>query len=164
MNSTGTTTANLFANLFAKPTPLLALALFILGGCAETRTYQVSVRNETQQPVTLWLFKQGGPYEDGWKSPDDIAIDSPKDNEPIGGVVVPPGKIATAGPIKGQFNSDARAVLRVYRGAHPFNELLAIDRNSGDRKDAPLPQGASAFIIEDKDAKLSLEPMMGAHP
>ena len=135
----------------------LACIGILSGGCAETRTYQVSVRNETTEPVTLWLFKDGGPYEDGWKSPEDIAIDSPKNDEPIGGVVVPPSKTATAGPLKGQFNSDAHAILRVYRGEHTFNQLLAVSQASGERKDVPLPEGASHFIVNDADAKLNVQ-------
>ena len=144
-------------------TATLVIAFMLVGGCAETRTYQVSVRNDTPEPLTLWLFKAGGPYEDGWKSPDDIAVDSPRSNEPIGGVIVRPGKTATAGPLKGQFNSDARAVLRVYRGAHSFNELLAIGASSGDREDVPLPQGPSAFHVNEEASKLSIEPAAGNH-
>jgi hypothetical protein len=107
--------------------------------------------------VTIWLFKAGGPYEDGWKSPEDLAIESPKSNEPIGGRIIGPHTLASAGPLLGQFNSDANAVLRVYRGAHSFNELLAIGSDGGDRVNAKLNKGNNRFIITDQDFKLSLD-------
>ena len=121
-----------------KSTGVLITLLGCLSACglgcqAETRTYEVTVRNDTPEPVTIWLFKDGGPYEDGWKSPEDLAIESPKAGEPLGGRPIRPGAIASAGPISGHFDADSNAVLRVYRGAHSFNELLAIGSNSGDR-------------------------------
>jgi hypothetical protein len=128
-------------------------------GCAETRTYEVAVRNDTHGPVTIWLYKDGGPYEDGWKSPEDLAIESPRANEPIGGRIIGPGSIATAGPISGHFDSDASAVLRVYRGSHTFNGLLAISRDSSDRINARLRPGDNQFVISDHNFKLSLEPV-----
>jgi len=124
-------------------------------GCAAERTYEVTVRNDTSGPVTIWLYKDGGPYEDGWKSPEDLAIESPKANEPIGGRVIAPNVVASAGPIKGQFDSDSNAVLRAYRGAHSFNELLAISGDSGDRIDTKLEPGNNSFLIKDRDSKLS---------
>jgi hypothetical protein len=137
---------------------LIALALGGLG-CAQTRTYEVSVRNDTPEPVTIWLFKDGGPYEDGWKSPEDLAIESPKANEPIGGLIIRPGRIADAGPITGHFDSDATAVLRVYRGARRFDELLAMSGDSGDRINARLRPGENQFLITESNFKLSLEPV-----
>jgi hypothetical protein len=141
---------------------VLFFALISFGvGCdsSQTRTYEVSVRNDTHEPVTIWLLKEGGPYENGWKSPEDLAIESPKANEPIGGRVIRPGAIATAGPVNGRFNADSSAMLRVYRGAHSFNELLAISSNSGDRVNTRLRQGDNEFLITEHDFRLSLEPV-----
>ncbi|MBV8781254.1 MAG: hypothetical protein JO353_07640 [Phycisphaerae bacterium] len=145
-----------------KSTALLALLMFAgIAGCAETRVYDVRVHNAADQPIMLWLYKDGGPYENGWKSPDDIAIESPKDNEPIGGVLVLPGKTASTGPLKGHFNSDTHAILTVYLGEHRFNELLAIGPRSPERKDVALKPGSSNFIVSDRDAALKIDP---AHP
>ena len=124
-------------------------------GCSDTRTYEVTVRNDTPEPVTIWLYKDGGPSEDGWQSPEDLAIESPKANEPIGGRVIGPNVVATAGPIKGTFDSDANAVLRAYRGAHSFNALLAISGDSGDRIDTKLEPGENSFLIKDRDQRLA---------
>jgi hypothetical protein len=138
----------------------LIIALFIglsfCGlGCSAERTYEVTVRNDTAGPVTIWLYKDGGPFEEGWKSPEDLAIESPKANEPIGGRVIRPNVVASAGPIKGQFDSDSNAVLRAYRGAHSFNELLAINGQSGDRIDVKLEPGDNSFLIKDRDSSLA---------
>jgi hypothetical protein len=138
---------------------LFGIITSALGCAAETRTYEVSVRNDTLTPVTIWLYKAGGPYEDGWKAPEDLAIESPKANEPIGGRIIGPGVVATAGPIQGHFDSDAAAMLRVYRGGHHFNELLAISADSGQRVDTKLKPGDNEFLITDRDVKLSLEPV-----
>jgi hypothetical protein len=130
-------------------------------GCqsVQTRTYEVSVRNDTPGPVTIWLLKEGGPYEDGWKSPEDLAIESPKASEPIGGRIIGPGTIATAGPVAGHFNSDSNAILRVYRGAHSFNELLAISSASSDRVNTKLHPGDNEFLISYRDLRISLDPV-----
>jgi len=141
---------------------LLLLCSFcvLCAGCQpQTRAYQVSVRNDTAGPVTIWLLKEGGPYEDGWKSPEDLAIESPKANIPIGGMIVRPGKIADAGPVTGHFDPDANAVLRVYRGAHSFNELLAISSGSPDRISAKLRPGDNEFLITQQNFRISLEPV-----
>jgi hypothetical protein len=130
-------------------------------GCAETRYYSVAVKNQTHGPVTIWLYKEGGPYEDGWKSPEDLAIESPRANEPLGGRIIGPGTIATAGPLKGQFDSNSNAVLRVYRGSHTFNQLLAISQDSGDRISMHLKPGDNQFLISDENFKLSLVPTSG---
>ena len=138
---------------------LVSLSMCGLGCQAETRTYEVSVRNDTPEPLTIWLFKEGGPYENGWKSPEDLAIESPKANEPLGKVVIRPGAVADAGPVIGHFDSDSDAKLRVYRGAHSFNELLAISRDSGDRIEVKLRRGDNAFLITEHNLKLSLDPV-----
>jgi hypothetical protein len=132
------------------------LVVCAIGCGAETRTYEVSVRNVTSGPVTIWLYKDGGPDEEGWKSPEDLAIDSPKADEPIGGRIIAPRVVATAGPVTGHFDADSNAVLRVYRGSHPFNELLAIGGDSGDRIDVKLFPSQNNFLIQDRDHKLLL--------
>jgi hypothetical protein len=135
---------------------LACLSLCAIGCGPEARTYEVSVRNDTSGPVTIWLYKDGGPGEEGWKSPEDLAIDSPKANEPIGGRTIGPHIVATAGPVTGHFDSDSNAVLRVYRGSHPFNELLAINGDSGDRIDTKLFPSQNNYLIQDRDSKLVL--------
>jgi hypothetical protein len=134
----------------------LLVGLSVCGlGCAGERTYEVTVRNDTPGPVLIWLYKDGGPSEDGWKSPEDLAIESPKANEPSGWRMIEPNVVVTAGPIKGQFDSDSNAVLRAYRGVHTFNQLLAINGQNGDRIDVKLSPGDNSFLIKDRDEKLA---------
>lgn len=127
---------------------LIGLSLWI-GGCTVGRTYEVSVKNDTAGPVTIWLTKDGPPSEDQWLSPEQIAIHPPKTTEALGGVVVPPGKTADTGRIKGQFYSDVNAVLRVYEGQLTLAQLLSVSHGSPNRVDQMLPKGRSNWIVEE---------------
>ena len=92
----------------------LLFFLLIAAGCEsyETRVYDVSVKNDSAGPITIWLTKNGAPFEPGWLAPEEIAIESPKQPEKIiGGVVVPQGKTADTGPRQGRFLSDTRAIF-----------------------------------------------------
>ena len=51
---------------------LLLVSLSV--GCAQTRTYQISLANQTHEPITFGLVKQGEPFEQQWASPEDAAI------------------------------------------------------------------------------------------
>ena len=130
---------------------LVAIALVTCGGCtnAQTRTYQIKVENRSSKPVTVWLTKDGPPWEEGWKSPEDLAIESPKADEPIGGVVVPPGESRVTRDVKGKILPDVDAVLRVYLGQLTFNELLAVSRGSIDRKEVKLQPGPNIVVVTD---------------
>src|SRR5829696_510314 len=99
--------------------PALLLLPFLLpaGGCAETRTFQVAVRNETNRPLTLGLAKEGGKYEPQWQTPEQAAIHTDsKDERGWDSVVCPPGEVRSAGPVKGDFGGKALATVRVYSG------------------------------------------------
>src|SRR4051812_42156655 len=109
---------------------LASLVLFTGCQSGEKRTYDVTLKNLSSRPMTIWLTKNGPPWEEGWKSPEDIALESPQINERIGGIVVPPGKTASTGPKTGMFAPRVEAVLRIYHGQKMFNEILAIDRDS----------------------------------
>jgi hypothetical protein len=134
------------------PALLLAAAL---AGCssAKPRTYDVSVTNRTNEPVTIWLTKDGPPYEEGWLSPEDYAIFRPGRIEPFPGWVVMPGEQAATGVITGQFEPETRAVLRVYSGQLRFSEILA---RSEQRLDVPLDGGRSNLVVTDQNQKLSV--------
>src|SRR5438105_8000436 len=142
-----------------------ALAMMLLsGGCQEIRqrAYEVTVKNESDIPVTVWLTKEGGLYERGWKSPEDLAIETRNANEQIAGFVVRPGENAGIGPVTGQFTPHARAVLRVYLGAHGVSELLAISRGSPDRRDYELSPGFNGFQVVNRDGMTLVERSRGA--
>jgi hypothetical protein len=136
---------------------LLLLASFaapLVGGCSSVRKrdYEVNVTNESSKPVTVWLAKNGMPYEPGWKAPEDLAIEFPGKDEPIAGVVVPAGKTASTGKVTGQFAPGVDAILRVYLGQKKFAELLAVNRDSPDRIDIALKPGINDVLVTDRGA------------
>jgi hypothetical protein len=134
---------------------LLTMLLALSWGCSSVkpRTYDVSVTNRTNEPVTIWLTKDGPPYEEGWLSPEDYAIFQPGRIEPFPGWVIMPGEQATTGVIMGKFEPQTRAVLRVYGGQLRFSEILARSR---ERLDVPLDAGRSSLVVTDQNQKLSV--------
>jgi len=142
---------------FAIALPFLLVLCFISAGCStHTQTYDVTVRNEATTPVTVWLTKVGGPEEEGWRSPESIAINFVVEDEPLGGVIVPPNNTATTGKRKAKFNPDAYAVLRVYKGQMKMSEMLANGKDSPNRADVALQPGVSRFVVTDAGGKLSV--------
>ncbi len=136
---------------------LLLLAACASTGCAtRTDTFDVTVRNDSAQPVTVWLTKVGGPEEDGWRSPESIAINFVVEDEPIGGVVVPAGNTAATGKRKAKLDPDARAVLRVYRGEIKLSELLANGTDSPNRADVTLYPGENRLVVTDAAGKIAV--------
>ena len=95
---------------------LAILAAFIfLTACSSSdqRTFELSVTNRSDGPITVWLTKNGPPYEDNWLSPEDLVQNSPKMSDRIPGVQISPGRTAEA-KVSGQFDPDTQAILRVY--------------------------------------------------
>jgi hypothetical protein len=122
----------------------------MLVGCQsyQTRVYDVSVKNYSSGPITIWLTKSGPPYEEGWMAPEDIAVESPKEADRIiGGVIVPAGKTADTGPIQGRFEAPTRAILRVYGGKLTFDQLLASSEHDKNRVDIGLHPGKSELVV-----------------
>jgi hypothetical protein len=130
----------------AKPL-MIALAGLLLVGCGgKTHTFDVAVSNETAAPITVWLTKTGGAYEKHWRSPEDLAIESPRGSR-IAGVKIPAGQSAATGPVKGKFEPGSVAILRVYAGDYSFSDLLAVSRGSPNRADVTLYPGVSRFTV-----------------
>src|SRR6478609_7191105 len=97
-----------------EPVAIVVTALLTLigAGCAptQTRTFDVTVRNQTPGPLTLSLAKDGPPFEPTWATPEDIAKESPKAREdwkqtPGGMSALPAGRVADVRGLKGQFES-----------------------------------------------------------
>ena len=143
-----------FASLIG-PLATVVLAAFLTGGCSdvERRSYQVTVKNESLSPVTVWLTKDGPIYEPSWRSPEDLAIETRGAGEMIAGKVIPPGKEASIGPKEGAFKPHTNAILRVYLGEHNFSDLLSINRGDPDRRDYELDPGYNTFAIIDRDGR-----------
>ena len=138
--------------------PLLFCSLLLLVGCAETRSFQIAVRNETSQPLTAGVTKEGGRYERQWRSPEQAAVRTTgADERGWDSVVILQGETRSAGPVKGNFSGGAVAILRVYAGDLKLSDVLAVSRGSPGRVDVPLEEGRNAIIIRDPGGRLSYE-------
>ena len=134
--------------------PLTLLLLCAGVGCStEKKTFDVSVENHLDKPITFWLVKEHGPMEDGWLSPEDIGmLANPPEDDALPDVVVPPGKTATTPrPLTGTFEKGrGRALLRVFAGTPTLPQMLAMDHGSADRLDLLLKPGRNRVVIKDK--------------
>lgn len=140
---------------------LLILTATLLVGCGSStqkREYDLTVRNATDRTITIWLTKDGPPYEQGWRAPEHIAASAPGHEERISGVVVPAGKTAYTGTIKGEFAYSTAAVLRVYDGQYPvFSDLLAVPPKSPSRIDHVLYEGKNLLVVKRDKGRLVVE-------
>lgn len=140
---------------------LWMLGTMLLVGCSSAKeyTFDISVKNNTGGPITIWLTKEGRPVEKGWRSPEQVAMQSPGHEERIGGVLVPDGKTASPnGPVKGKFEPGSFAWLRVYDGKYAnFSDLLAVSPRSMKRVDYPLDPGKNVLIVRKNGSRLVVE-------
>lgn len=126
----------------------VVLGLLVVGCGPKLQSYSIVVKNESTTPMTVWLTKDGPPPEAGWLSPEQIAMTGRKSDDPISGVVIPPGKTAEIPSISGRFASGTQAVLRVYYGQKLFNDLLASGSGSASRTDVRLTPGQNQILID----------------
>jgi hypothetical protein len=118
---------------------LLCLLCLTAGtvGCSSTqnRTYSVSVVNAADEPVMLWLTKDGPPFEDHWLTPSqwhELKTDGiiPADVvDPA--VLLPPGKRVDLGPQEGKFTPETAAVLLIYATPVTLEQMAATPRDTG---------------------------------
>ena len=137
---------------------VVALLGLLVIGCAKTQTYDISVKNDTSRPITLWLTKEGGgkPMK-GWRSPEDLAINTLADDEKVAGVIVEAGKTALSGRVQGTFEPGTYASLRIYRGEQKFTGLLAISPGSPNRIDYPISPGKTDRVVTDRSGRLAVQ-------
>ena len=129
---------------------LLSLIALLAGCGGKSQSYSVIVRNESPRSVTVWLTKSGPPDEPGWKSPEAIAIERLGSDEPVAGVIIPPGKTGETGTVRGHFPAEVDAILRVYLGQLAFDDILAISRDSPNRIDVVLTPGTNELTVRDR--------------
>lgn len=134
----------------------LALLLPLAWGCSNTRTetYNVTVHNSLDKPIMVFLTKNGPPLQDGWWSPEDIAVLYGNVEDDVSRWVVRPGGQANSGPMKALLAPGARAVLRVYEGRYALAELIAINRGSPDRLDLILTPGSTDVTVSKREGAL----------
>jgi hypothetical protein len=135
---------------------LLVLGFFLVG-CATTEKFQVVLKNETPDALTIGLAKNGGAGDPIWESPEEIAITNPG-AERAWGVTVPPGKTADTPVVEGKFYNGETAFLRIYGNGSSshldFSHLLAISRGSPNRLDLRLEPGPNFFLIREEGGML----------
>jgi hypothetical protein len=136
---------------------LLVLMMFAVGCSGPTQTYQVTLRNDLTQPITVWLTKSGPPAEANWLSPEQVAVGEGPPGGRMAGTAVPSGKTAETPKISGKLPAGTSAILRVYVGQHTLDELLAMSRGNSNRLDVPLSPGDSNLIVRERDGKLVAE-------
>jgi hypothetical protein len=139
----------------------LLLAFALAGGCSSVARFDIAVTNRLSEPVTVWITKLHGPYEDGWEPPEIIAFQTQSQGR-VGGVVVPPGE-SRGTVISASFEPGNFAVLRIYRAVN-LSSILAIDQGSPDRFDYPLPEGKSDLDIVLENGQLAVEPHVSTRP
>lgn len=137
---------------------ILLLACLVIGCGTKPQTFDVAVRNDTDQPLTVWLTKKGdAPREPQWYSPEDVAIAGVGEDGRVPGIVVQPGK-ARGAKLEGKFPGNSRAVLRVYVGALTLDDMLTRHDPDGVRRiDVPLTAGLNHLIITESEGKLAAE-------
>lgn len=142
-----------------KPLSIALFAGMCLVGCASSarQTFDVSVKNESSKPITVWLTKDGPPYEPRWASPEELATERPGGSDQYLGVIVPPNKTGSTGPVDARLDAGTRAWLRVYADAEEFSDLLALSRGSPRRLDLPLQPGENHFVVVDKNGGISAD-------
>jgi hypothetical protein len=125
--------------------PLLLLVALV--GCATKQSFDVSVRNNTDQPLTVGFVKVGTPADPAWAPPESWYQLPPSRQPNTWGIVVDPGTTRGA-HVEGEFDPGAAPFLRIYGGEHALADLLAISHNTGDRLDLRLePGGHNDFIV-----------------
>ena len=132
---------------------IACLMLIVTGvGCGSGKSYQVEVKNQTLQPVTLWLTKDGPPKEAGWFSPEDSRTGYDL-------AIVPPGKTGFTGNVSGDFPKGTNAVLRVYEGQKELFHILE-DTKAGwsNRVDQVLKPGMNRLSVFERDGQMIVEP------
>ena len=130
---------------------LTALSLLVLAtGCTTNQTFHVSVKNNTDDPITVGLVKEGDPYQKQWASPEQAAINGDRPSSEMW-AAVPPGKTVDAGEVKGRFRRNAHAVLRVYKGDLNLAGILAVSRDQPERYDLVLHPGTNRVIVFDRE-------------
>ena len=130
-----------------------AVAVLLAVGCAPKATFEVSVANKSDSPLTVGVVKEGGPYERDLEGPERWAIESPLESLPPWGHVIPAGRVMNSPTITGTFPQGSAAYLRVYRGERSNAQLIAISNPSPDRLEVLLFPGVNQIVIRNDPQK-----------
>lgn len=135
----------------------LLLLAALLGGCTATHTFEIVVRNQTNDTLVIGHIKRGGPFEAKWATPEEMAEAVTATREHVWGGIIPPGKTAESGPVVGKFSAGANAWLLVYRGDLTLSQILATSPGNPGRIILFLDLGRNEFIITERYGELKAE-------
>jgi len=128
-------------------------------GCAGKQTFDVTVTNRLNEPITVWMTKAkpqaADNYEQGWMPPEVLAVGT-TESQRLGGVAIEPGETGHT-ILKGTIANDDVAVLRVYR-AVDLNVILTLHYGNPDRLDIPLDQGVTDIDIVKQNGQMKAVP------
>ena len=144
---------------------ILISFLLLLPACTQIdkRSFEISVKNETAQPLSLGLVKNGPPTEAGWVAPHEVAMMAPQLADRHWGWVLAPGETKTFGPYTGHFESQTHAILRVYAGTPTIDEMIAFSKDDPQRLDIYLWPGKSAYAIRYGEHRLEYRVPADSH-
>ncbi|HEX5241712.1 MAG TPA: hypothetical protein VFW23_00515 [Tepidisphaeraceae bacterium] len=135
---------------------LVLLVLLCVAGCAgNVRNFQISLTNDTPNPLTIALTKSGPPFEAKWAAPEDVAAKHVTPDQTSGMMVIQPSKTVNS-TVSGRFEKNSEPVLRVYPGAMTFSEMLSA-KTGVNRFDLPLTDGSNKFIVRQGGQGLNIE-------
>jgi hypothetical protein len=135
---------------------LVLLALLCVAGCAgNVRNFQISLTNDTPNPLTIALTKSGPPLEAKWASPEDVVARRVSPDQTSGMTVIQPSKTVNS-TVSGRFEKNSEPVLRVYSGAMTLSEMLSA-KTGVNRFDLPLKDGSNKFIVRQGGQGLNIE-------
>lgn len=137
---------------------VLVLSAVALGCNSTKKSFEVEVTNQTNTPVTLWLMKDGPPSEEGWRSPEELALlpeGSPRNYDLA---FVKPGRTGYTPRLSGEFPGGTHAVLRVYEGEKELFHILQETRaGTVKRIDHRLRPGKNRLNLVDRSGQMTLE-------
>ena len=138
----------------------IVLLLFLLPACThyDTRSFEISVKNETARPLSVGLVKNGPPTEEGWIAPHEVAMMAPQLTDHKWGLVISPGETKVIGPHSGNFAAGVQAILRIYAGTPTIEEMLSFSRSDPERLDIYLWPGKSGYVIRYDGGRINFVP------
>ncbi len=130
---------------------LLLLTVLLVGCGTKPTEVRVAVHNDADQPVLLWLTKDGPPVETGWMSPGTLAAETlptGADNDlsrlPV--AQIEPGASVSLPPRTGKFPRGTLPIARVFYGPSTLTEFAAVMKRSPN-VDTVLLTGGDNYVI-----------------
>jgi hypothetical protein len=138
-------------------TAILSLLVLAVGCASQTRTFDVTVHNNSTKPLTLVLTKDAGPKEAVWTAPEDVNPNDPSSDLRWGIGSVPPGKVAIVSKAQATLPQGGNAFLRIYVGDLSTDAAKRVVPGTSQRLDLQLQPGTNDFVIVSKEDGVAVE-------